>query len=1054
MTKKLSGGPERSLSIASLIAVVAAVLSLALIFFVDAYAQSETSDELDAPVLAAELSGSNSVDLSWSSVDGAARYELYVWWDSETGWQQLDDGDLTDTNFSHSELTAGRTFYYLVRAVSETGEPGPWSERVSATIDGPGSTLAAPILSAAAVEGGVELNWSQVSGAANYELWAWTRWDGWQRLDEGNLTATSYSHSGLTEGLIYYYGIRSLDGSGMTSEWAEQVSAEVPGLLVVPDIPEERAALVALYEATDGANWRRRDHWLTDVSIANWHGVFTDQDGHVTGVFLENNGLTGTIADLSALTSLVSLNLGINRLSGQIPDLSHHPGLTTLSLRDNQLTGRAPELNTLVHLSGLHLNNNQLTGPIPDLEGLTALSVLNLSKNHLTGPIPELGALTELRTLDLGSNQLTGPVPELCSLAELTYVYLGSNQLTGTIPELCDHPRLEVLFLSNNRLTGQIPDLGALTSLEVLYLDDNRLAGPIPDLGALTNLWRVSLGSNQLTGPVPKLEGLTNLTQLFLENNRLTGSIPDLKNLPKFTDLNLSGNRLEGSIPGLEALTGLTSLKLSSNLLTGTAPALSGLSFLKELDVSDNSLEGRIPDLTGLFRLETLDLSQNRLSGPVPNLRDQSRLVAVSLGGNRLTGPIPDLSALGKLRLLSLAANRLTGQIPDLSLMTNLRVLNLSDNGLTGPAVDLDALGNLTSLSLSRNELVGALPNFARLSSLVFLELTGNRFCQASESGGSGSSIFVNVHLEALAPATCDEADLALAPAVPTNLQATVSEGRMQLKWYATSDGDSYDLRVWDSIDREWSLLGKALSDTDYSHSVLTDGRNYYYQVRARNADGVRGAWSEQLLAAAVQQQFRPPPPSLGLDLFFQKYLDVDGVAVVAPSGVSDGKILEAREIIRGVLAGRPDLLETLAANDARIEFSGYWAEAGGRSGVWEAEVTQYDPNCEHFLQEFAHLIRHAVGEQPGGEAFRLRLENVYLAATEEGLWRGGPASAGAESFWAETFKYWFWEELPGSTAADSSELAYHDPEAAMLLEEVFEEGELPPFCKTSTTRG
>lgn len=1043
-----TGVPVRSLSILTQIAVVSVVLSLASIAFVDAYAQSESPNELDAPVLAAALSGSNSVDLNWGTVDGAARYELWVWWDDETGWQQLDSGDLTDTEFSHSELAAGRTYFYLVRAVSESGDTGPWSERVSATIDGPGLTLAAPILSAEAEKGGVELSWSPVEGAASYELWAWTRWEGWQRLDDGNLTATIYSHSGLTEGLTYYYGIRSLAESGRTSDWAEQVSAKVPGFLVVPEVPEERAALVGLYEATDGANWRRLDHWLSDASIANWYGVFTDQDGHVTGVYLENNGLTGTISDLSALTSLVSLNLGINSLSGPIPELGHHPGLTTLALHNNQLTGGVPELNSLVHLSALYLNNNQLTGSIPDLGGLTGLTALELSENLFTGRIPSLSALTELRTLDLGSNQLTGPVPELCSLAELTYVYLGSNQLTGTIPELCDLPKLKVLFLSNNGLTGRIPDLSALASLEVLYLGGNRLTGPIPALDAHTNLWRVSLGSNLLTGPVPKLEGLTNLTQLFLENNQLTGSIPDLKNLPKLTDLDLSGNRLEGSIPGLAALTGLTNLRLSSNFLTGPAPALGGLSFLRELDFSDNRLEGGVPDLTGLFRLEILDLSENRLSGPVPDLSDLSRLVGVSLGGNRLTGSIPDPGALWKLRWFSLEANRLTGQIPDLSLLSNLRVLNLSDNGLTGPVVDLDALGNLTSLSLSHNILMGALPDFASLANLVFLELTANRLCRASDLGGLGSSVFVNVHLEMLAPATCAEADLALAPAVPSDLQATFGDGRMKLEWDATSEGDSYDLRVWNSIDRRWSLLEQALSDRNFSHSALTDGRNYIYQVRARNADGIRGAWSDRLFAAPVQQQFGPPPKSLGLNLFFQKYLDVDGVAVVAPSEVADSMMIQAQEIISGVLAGRPDLLETLAANHARIEFFGYWREAGDSSNVWEAEVTQYDPDCDHFLQEFAHLIRHAVEEQPEGEAFRLRLENVYQAAMEEGLWRGGSASAGAESYWAETVKYWFWEELPGSTAADSSELADYDPEAALLIEEVLGVAYVPETCK------
>lgn len=1020
-----------------------------LFLFTDRVSQAQTTSAAvpDAPVLSAEA-GEDAIVLSWTAVSGAARYELWAWWDSDTDWVQLDDGELTGTTFRHVDVAAETTYYYLVRAVSESGEPGAWSEQVAATLEAAQSTLAAPILSAVAVEGGVELSWREVDGAASYELWTWTRWEGWQRLDDGKLAAAAYSHGGLLAGLTYFYGIRAIDGTGGAGEWAQQVSATVPGLLVVPEVPEERAALVALYEATDGANWRLQDHWLSDVSIANWYGVFTDQQGHVTGLYLENNGLRGPMPDLSALTSLENLNLGINRLSGPVPELSHHSGLVTLALQDNQLTGSVPDLESLGDLRGLYLDNNELTGVIPDLSALTGLVGLHLSGNQLTGQIPDLRALAELQTLDLGSNQLTGSVPELCSLARLTHVYLDNNQLTGTVPELCDLSQLRVLFLSNNLLTGPIPDLSALTSLEVLYLSNNGLTGSIPDLSPFANLWRLSLASNQFTGAVPELDGLTRLTQVFLENNQLTGPFPEWESVPSLTDLNLSGNRLEGPIPELGALTRLTNLKLSSNLLTGPIPALGGLFFLKELDISDNGLTGGIPELGALFRLETLDLSENRLRGPIPDLSGLKRLVGVSIGGNQLTGIVPDPGNLADLRWLILESNELTGQIPDLSLTGDLRVLNLSDNKLTGPVVDLDALKRLTRLSLSHNLLTGPLPDFGGLSSLIFLEITGNQFCLASASDGWGSSVFVNAHLESLSLAGCAAADLAVAPAVPRNLQATVSDGRVTLKWDAAANAKSYDLRVWDSIDRSWDLVGDELSDTHFSHSVETDGRNYYYQARARDGDGVRSDWSERLYAAVVQQQFRPPPPSLELDLFFQKYLDVDGVVVVAPSEVPDTKLREARDIIAGVLADRSDLLETLAANDARIEFFGYWGEAGGRRDGWQAEVTQFDPTCGHFLQEFAHLIRRALEEQADGEEFSLRLDGVYEAAVEEGLWRGRPASVGAEGYWEETVKYWLWGALPGVGGDSELTLGEYDAEADKLIGEVLGDASVPSVCR------
>ncbi len=1029
------------------IAILAALAVVSFSTYIVSYAQTAPQAVLDAPVLAAEVS-EGGVELTWTAVQGAARYELLVWWDSETGWVPLDEGDLTGTTFSHSDLDTGITYFYLVRGVSGSGESGEWSEQVTATLADLQPTLAPPILTADAAEGLVELSWTRVDGAVRYELYAWTSWEGWQRLDEEDLGTTTFSHTGLLAGMTYFYAIRAVGESGGTSEWGHQVSATVPGHLVVPDVPEERAALVALFKATGGANWRRSDNWLSDLSIANWYGVSTDQQGHVTRLFLENNGLEGTIPDLSALTSLTSLNLGFNMLTGPIPDLGAQTELTYVSLRENQLTGSVPELNSLVGLRHLYLDDNQLTGQIPDLDGLTGLTSVYLSDNRLTGPIPDLSALTSLTRLDLGSNQLTGPVPDLCSLTNLTHVYLGPNQLTGTIPDLCDLAHLKALYLSKNQLTGPIPDLSALNSLEVLYLSDNRLTGSIPDLSALTNLWRVSLGSNQLIGSIPDLDGLTNLTQLFLENNLLSGSIPDLGSLPKLTDVDLSNNDLEGPVPELGALLRLTTLRLDSNRLTGSVPVLSGLLFLKDIDFSKNGLTGGMPDLSALFRLETLDFSENGLGGPVPSLGDLERLTVVSLRDNQLTGPVPDLSALTNLRWLLLDSNQLAGQIPDLSLFADLKVLNLSNNQLEGPVVELAALKDLTRLSLRDNQLTGPIPDFTGLTKLIDLKLTGNQFCLARTSNGSVSNAYVKAHLESLSLATCSMADSAGAPAVPRNLKAIISDGRVMLGWDAAQNGVSYDLRVWDSIDRRWRLIGDALADTHFTHDALTDGRNYHYQVRARDANGVRGAWSTRLFAAVVAQPFSPPPRSLEFDLFYQKYLETDGVVVVGPSEVSDEKMVQAREIITGVLSSRSDLLDTLAANEARIEYFGYWREAGSEPDEWVAHVSVNDPNCGDFLQEIAHLIRQTLEEQPNGGEFGSRLESVYEAAQEAGLWRGKLASVNSANYWAETVRYWFWETLPPSLSASRPKLADYDPQAARLIEDVFGEARLPSVCK------
>ena len=58
----------------------------------------------------------------------------------------------------------------------------------------------------------------------------------------------------------------------------------------------DREALVALYNATDGPNWRNNTGWLTDSPIGQWYGVKTNSHGRVAELNLYNNQLGGLCA--------------------------------------------------------------------------------------------------------------------------------------------------------------------------------------------------------------------------------------------------------------------------------------------------------------------------------------------------------------------------------------------------------------------------------------------------------------------------------------------------------------------------------------------------------------------------------------------------------------------------------------------------------------------------------------------------------------------------------------------------------------------------------------
>ena len=56
----------------------------------------------------------------------------------------------------------------------------------------------------------------------------------------------------------------------------------------------DREALVALYHATDGPNWRNNTNWLSDAPLDEWHRVSTDSAGSVIGLGLGRNRLSDT----------------------------------------------------------------------------------------------------------------------------------------------------------------------------------------------------------------------------------------------------------------------------------------------------------------------------------------------------------------------------------------------------------------------------------------------------------------------------------------------------------------------------------------------------------------------------------------------------------------------------------------------------------------------------------------------------------------------------------------------------------------------------------------
>ncbi len=539
----------------------------------------------------------------------------------------------------------------------------------------------------------------------------------------------------------------------------------------VTEIPKNQCeALVALYDSTDGDNWKTNTGWKDTNTPCSWYGILCSADGEVTRVSLLNNQLNGAIPDINALTELQILYLYGNNITGSLPEFNSISKIQRIRLDRNQLTGSIPNFDNMPKLQELMLNNNKFTGEIPNFSNLPSLLHLYLASNQLTDSIPNFNMLTNLKFLVLGNNQFSGSTPTFNLLVNLENINLGGNQLTGSVPEFSTLTKLKTLNLRNNKLTGSIPEFNSLTQLRFLDLQENQLSGSVPRFNVLANLVQLMLSNNKLAS-IQKFGDLTKLELLELENNQLISSIPDLSNLTGLRQIRMRNNQLTGSIPNLDNLTNLQHILLSNNQLTGTIPSLSTLTKLVYLHLDNNQLDGAIPDLSMLTRLRFLQLSDNEICrNPDADYAGHSEvdafpvceatfscdtvtkipknqceaLVALydNTDGDNWTNnnnwkqtntPCFDWYGVNctsdsNVSQISMPRNQLKGFIPDLSALTGLQVFYLYDNQLSGTIPDLSSLINLHSVKLHRNQLSGTINSFSTLISLKLLYIYNNQF--------------------------------------------------------------------------------------------------------------------------------------------------------------------------------------------------------------------------------------------------------------------------------------------------------------------------------------
>ena len=220
----------------------------------------------------------------------------------------------------------------------------------------------------------------------------------------------------------------------------------------------------------------------------------------------------------------------------------------------------------------------------------------------------------------------------------------------------------------------------------------------------------------------------------------------------------------------------------------------------------------------------------------------------------------------------------------------------------------------------------------------------------------------------------------------------------------------------------------------------------------------------------------RPVPPDVrqifGLDPFYQQYIDVGGLPVVASVQTNPYALKETAWLIQQMIGHRPDVLRALGQN--RVRFSvmahtemttqipehsdlvpGFYWDIRARGlgatsqrpavSCGEENLLQYpgDPywNENVLVHEFSHAL-HEMGLNTIDAGFDNRLNEAYNAAMAQGLWQGTYASTNKQEYWAEGAQSWFntnrENDADHNHVNTRAELKIYDPGLAALLTEIF----------------
>ena len=143
------------------------------------------------------------IKICWDAIEGATKYQVYRA-TSKSGKYSLVR-TTTQTSWLNTSASAGKTYYYKVRAVAaKSAANSAYSAISSRTCD-----CAQPKIAVSLTYGTPKISWQSVSGASKYEVYRATSKTGsYTRIK--TTTSKSYKDTGAKKDKTYYYKVRAV----------------------------------------------------------------------------------------------------------------------------------------------------------------------------------------------------------------------------------------------------------------------------------------------------------------------------------------------------------------------------------------------------------------------------------------------------------------------------------------------------------------------------------------------------------------------------------------------------------------------------------------------------------------------------------------------------------------------------------------------------------------------------------------------------------------------------------------------------------------------------